>query len=325
MTATTIDFGVGNAERYYSINAAPALPNADWCIGYWRRRDRTENSGYSAQFVANNYGDRVSNYIGLVVGNLHFRAVVLVADASGNKSPIIAALYDDTTDNYLTVLQRRGSNLELYAPSLGATVTGPDDSAAHGLSAGISGTGWYIGADNYIDNFVDNPFGEFFTLLNDSLSVAEITTLAAGAHITAVRASPAIDLRFRTNNNPEPDLSGNGYHATQHGTGWTTAAEFFPDGENITEVTSDSDLRWSILQSIAADSELRWSLLQQINADSELQWSVLKSIAHDLELRWNNDGSVTTVTSDITLQWSIIAAIAQSLTPQLEHDCCGHL
>ncbi len=316
MANTTIDFGAANASRYYTLNG-PALPNADWCIGGWIRRDRANASGYQT-LVSINSGSFGNDRVSLFHGGSYFVAVAIAQDGAGHVSPTLFGEYAEDSLNHLIVLQRRGSNLEIYTVAKGATASAPNDSGAHAFTTGIAAATWNIGRREDDAAYNTQPFGEVFCLLNDSLTAAEVSTLAAGAHITAVRASPEIDLRFRTSNDPEPDLSGNGYDADQFGTGWTTATEFFPDGAATTVVTADSTLEWSILQLISSDIDARWSVLQNVNADADLRWSVLQNIHRDLELRWNSDGTVTTINADLSLQWSIISAIQHSL--QLDWD-----
>lgn len=229
MVATSLDYGATNTTRYNTLSG-PALPNADWSIGGWLRRDRARPAGYY-QLLSANVAIGGDNRVTLFHGGSDFVGVGQAQDGAGHASPTLFGSYVDDALNYLIVLQRRGTNLELYTVAKGATASAPNDSGAHGFTTGISAATWYLGArDDLSANFNNQPFGENFCLLSDSLSAAEVTSLAVGVHITSVRPSPAFDLRFRISQATEPDLSGNGRNATQFGSGWATATEFFADG-----------------------------------------------------------------------------------------------
>lgn len=232
MANTTVTWGAANDQRYYSL-AGFTLPNADWCIGCWFRPAALDSNN-----VLIGGGDRnLSNSIALEIrsgGDIGFNVI------SGNNEstildPFIIDWATEGSTNYLAVMQRRGANLQAFVYAKGSTISSAKMQAAHGQTATCAPATIWIGGNSLLDDpdlerLWNGPMGEVFVLLNDSLSNTELTTLCAGAHITAVRATRALDLRFRTVSTTEPDLSGNGRDATQVGTGWDTATEFFADG-----------------------------------------------------------------------------------------------
>lgn len=239
MANTSLDFGADNGtsqQRYYTLTL-PALPNADWCIGFWFREDHT----WSGRDYVFEFGEAGSaNSLGLSLASDD--SATWPKDSNGD-GPGVSLLSGGWTAgvNNLVVLQRRGSNLEFYVVAKGASSVTPAFSSAHGFTAGFTSVPMTFGSNAAPpDNFFTNPLGELFILTNDSLSSANVVTLAAGAHITAVKSSPLVDLRFRTSATTETNLGTGGatYNATQHGTSWTTATEFFTDGAAAATLSS---------------------------------------------------------------------------------------
>jgi hypothetical protein len=105
---------------------------------------------------------------------------------------------------------------------------------------------------------------------------------------------------------------------------WDIGAYEFVGGGS-TPVSSDTDLRWGILQSaqqdasiqwhilntVFQDSDLRWSLLEAVQGDASLQWSILQAIHQDADLRWSIQAALSAVVSDSDLRWSILNAVQQ--------------
>ncbi len=353
MVASTIDFGTDNATadsptlgpgRYYEIASPPGMADPateDVCFVFWFRTLVTGQSqrrgvytigGIGANDSINlllaQYGDPAGN-------DWYIELVNFIWDHSGNFQYHSAGSYRGSNQetDLLCVWQIRSGNAMGYVVPIGAT--GVTEPSGDGITAWTNGaviptTSAMIGKRiDSEDFYLCHPFGEFAIINGGSLSASQVEAVAAGAHLADVYGGAiTIDLRFRASNATEPDLSGNAYDAIQHGTGWATTTEFFPDGASTTPITNDADfrwnvlqavqqgadLRWSVLANIIKDSDLRWSILKLINKDVDLRWSVLQMIYRDLELRWDSDGSNSTVFSDATLQWSIIATIAQSLT-----------
>lgn len=237
----TIDFGAGNTERYYTVPSGLVLPDADWCIGFWARPDQLVAEANGRNVVLQAVGGGTSSldfYVG--PADPFFGGV----DDAGNDIGTFDFFYGQLPGNrndILFIAQRRfngtDSRIEFYVAPKGSIQTAsggypPITGQATTLTLGDI----YLGRRADGNDFYtwEDPFGEFFILTNDSLSAAEVTALAVGEHITAIRPSPAIDLRFRGINDPEPDLTGKGYDAVQHGAGWTIAPEFFEDGESTT-------------------------------------------------------------------------------------------
>jgi hypothetical protein len=237
MVDTTINFGTSNTERYYTMPKF-SLPNGDWCIGFWERFIETPPTGTrrSAVSLHDTAEPGSINIQTAQVNEGPYETLAILFDDSGNGS-----FYSGTQNgsyveggDYLTIVQRRGANLEFYRVLFDTVAASPSNSETHPFTAGFSGgasTLCYLGVRNDLTRYRIDPFGEFFVLSGSSLSAAEVTTLAAGAHITAVRPTPYVDLRLREANATEPDLGSANLDATRVGSGWTTAAEFFPDGE----------------------------------------------------------------------------------------------
>jgi hypothetical protein len=337
MVASTIDFGVGNSERYFTIPGFD-LPNADYCIGWCERFPNPGTSTRKGVIAQGGIGDASSLLITSAmyggVGDRSLELGLFSWDETGTSviqtfGPYLGG--DRTESDFFCFIQRRTNTAIGYAIPIGAGVTYTEPTLTGDYPAGaVTGVGsdMFIGCRADLSFFIEDPFGEFFVLLGESLTASELMALAAGASILSIGKTPARYYKFRADNATEPDLGSDGADATQHGTGWTTTTEFFADTASTTPITNDADfrwnvlqavqqdadLRWSVLANIIKDSDLRWSILKLINKDVDLRWSVLQMIYRDLELRWDSDGSNSTVFSDATLQWSIIATIAQSLT-----------
>lgn len=225
----TIDFVAENDQRYYAIDSPLAIPNGDFAVFVWVRPDVfTVNHTYYA-FGGGTTGAANNLILGVNQDNIFTLAI----DSGGggpfsSNTPVTPWPKDGS--NFLIGMQRRGANWEIYSVLKGDSVSGPNGSMSGAFSTGlINLPSMQIG--NIIDfdptRFWENPLGEFFLLINDSLSAADIEILAAGNPITSVRAVREIDLRFTADNATEPDLSGNGFDAAQNGVGYQLVTGFF--------------------------------------------------------------------------------------------------
>lgn len=347
MANDALDFGPSNSSRRFTCSG-PATGAGDWCIGFWARDSRIAGSNFDYAVSRGTLGavNSLQIFVGQAGSGNNGQIGVRARGAAGTEfNETTSTVFTASGNDLLIVVQKRSTAIEIYAVVEDATVSSPLLTSTTNVPGEISAGTWYLGArsDLNTSRFWQNPFGEFFALIGDSLSAAEVETLAAGAHITVVRATRAVDLRFRGNNATESDLSGNGVDATRAGTGYTLVNEFFPDA-STTVVTADSELRWNILQAVqkdstlqwnilsaiqldltldwsvlnavVADSELHWDLLEVVTQDTDLRYSIIQSIFKDLELRWDADGSISTVLSEISFQWDVVAQIAKSLNVQ---------
>ncbi|MGA0610101.1 hypothetical protein [Caldimonas sp. KR1-144] len=234
-----LSFGAdnGGGTRYFTA-PLPALVDGNWALLCWIRAVDFTGSGFQYALSMGTLGGANSLHV----------FTPEASQASGNTWTLRALGSTGTEVNFgiggagvefpndgvdrLCVIQRVGTSLQIYVVPEGSTVA----------SGGISGsTTWTTGAitagtlnigrraDGAADRGWQNPLGQIALLLNDSLTTDEINTLATGKPITAVRATTAMDLRFRTDNATEPDLSGNGRNATRVGTGFTVVTDFFAD------------------------------------------------------------------------------------------------
>lgn len=78
----------------------------------------------------------------------------------------------------------------------------------------------------------------------------------------------------------------------------------------LNAVAGDVDLRWALQQLVERDADLRWSILAQVQADADLRWSLLTALSADIDLRW---GILNGVATDADFRWSIIQAVLASL------------
>ncbi|CAB4124386.1 Regulator of chromosome condensation (RCC1) repeat [uncultured Caudovirales phage] len=231
----TINFGTGNATRYYQFTG-PVLPNSDWSVGFWVRTSSLAGTAYQYP-VSVGTGLGATNTFFIIIGengaggdaNGFFLRALGAAGTEFNDGqyPFSAA-----TEDRFCVIQRRSSVIEFYSALKSSIVSAPYFSSATNIPNGLTSQTWTIGARGYdlaADRFLKNPFGQFFILTDSSLTAAEVSILASGKAITTVRSTRAVDLRFTENNALELDLSGNGRNATQVGTGYTTVGGFLSD------------------------------------------------------------------------------------------------
>lgn len=231
---SALDWGAGSGSnptpRYYTA-ATPALPDSDWCAGGWVRK--LAITGSSKQFlfcIGTAFGtDSVYAYMGetsfgyLLGTEAHNAAGTEWINAAQAGTPAQDGL------DYLFISQRRSGTYEAYLVVEGSTVSAPNLSSA-GVSGTFSASTVKLGYDSGVQLL--NPFGEFFLFNNRSLSLAQITTLAAGARPNAanVGGDPIIMLPFRSGDIATEVNIGTGgatYNATRVSSGFTTTTDFF--------------------------------------------------------------------------------------------------
>ena len=227
---SALDFGSsgGNTSRYFTL-AGPEIPAADWCMGHWLRLAGTDTAGHSMGCGSHASANTIQLYLS---GSGSTRSLTLRLRGGGSGPDLtVSGIGVNNGVDYLVIAQRRGSSIELYVVAEDAAVAGPGATTTTLPASGSAAMTWHVGArpDLSSTRFWKNPFGELFFLSGDSLTPAEVQTLAEGRHITDLRATRALDLRFRGSNPTEPDLSGNGRDATMVGAGFTLADDFFPE------------------------------------------------------------------------------------------------
>lgn len=82
------------------------------------------------------------------------------------------------------------------------------------------------------------------------------------------------------------------------------------DGSSTTPVSSDSDLRWRVMNRVTADHDFRWRVSSQVTSDPDLRWRVMNRVSSDLDARWATAGSVS---ADHDLRWAIQAPVTSDL------------
>jgi hypothetical protein len=232
-----LDFGPSNTTRHFTCSG-PATGAGDLCVGFWARDTRITGANFDYAVSRGTLGavNSLQIFLGQASSGNNGQIGVRARGAAGTEfNQTTGTIFTGSGNDILIVVQKRGTAMEIYGVVQGATVTAPNLSSTTNVPGEISAGTWYLGArsDLNTSRFWQNPFGEFFVLIGDSLSAAEVEDLAAGVHITAIRATRAIDLRFRGNNATETDLSGNGRNATRVGTGYTLVNEFFPDSDGV--------------------------------------------------------------------------------------------
>jgi hypothetical protein len=238
---TTVDFGIGNTTRYFSVPGV-SIPDDDWALGSWGRIETVPGTGYG--FIAS---------LGSAGGSETLQ--MYLQDNGPDYSLIVryrsnGVFVDYTTVNFphtgstnlLFLAQRVADEIQAYVVELGDTVSAPGASNDITGALGVPADTLYIGTRSDIDtgSMWANPFGEVFFLSGANLSYAQIEDIAAGAHAADIAGPLTFDLRMRTSNDPEPDVSGNGYDADQHGSGWTLTDEFFPDGATELNISAET-------------------------------------------------------------------------------------
>lgn len=230
---TLLDFGADNdASRSYRIEAGPALPDADWSITFWVRTAQQVSAGdEQAMLAIANDGEDVFGASTAEVFLFPTAVATLIQGAAGT---LVDLSYDEAgaepqavaaDTDYLVVLQRRAGDFQIGAVPRGADAPVLRTVAVPAWTA-VAAKTWTLGRRNFFGPTpYRNPIGELAVLTGDSLSLADLTTMASGQPITAVRSLAQLEayLPFRTAEAVETDLTGNGYNAARAGTGFTLA------------------------------------------------------------------------------------------------------
>ena len=253
MANDALDYGTDNNSRYYAVDVSTTslvLPDGDWCVGMWIRLPNglLTTMDYQYVFSAGTIGASNSFHVFFGESSSFNDVVVRFNGAAGTEvnqnvaTGVGNATTGINTDDHLMVIQRVGTTIYTYWILEGATVSAATNSFSNNSNTTNTFPSLNIGRrpDGNSTRYFGNVVGEVFILTSDSLTNSELTTLAAGAHIDAVRASPYLDLRFRGSNATETDQSGNGYDGTRNGTGWTLVNEFFPDSAG-TDISATTD------------------------------------------------------------------------------------
>ncbi|HQZ37129.1 MAG TPA: hypothetical protein PK020_22075 [Ilumatobacteraceae bacterium] len=227
---TGLDFGGygrTNSGNYYTVTI-PELPNADWAVAIRVRPS-------AGKILSSFWGlfDQMSD-TGTVPG---VRAILNSGNdgytftsirSTGGSEELLQTQVPYVNRSVVVVTQRRGSSYEQYVCLEGESAGSPQTAAVSGTT--IPTSTWRIGSDQF-GFHAPLVIGEFAVVLNDSLTAAEVTQLAAGAHITAV-ATPDVDLRFRSGAvSTETNLGsgGSANDASKVGSGFWLARELFPE------------------------------------------------------------------------------------------------
>lgn len=237
-------------NRFYNFTF-PALPNGDWCIGFWTTLNNISTGAYEVAFSpAGIVSTTVPGVTLYMDGAGGAGASALTAASYGTGSTFGTYLSYSPTfsgQNEFIVIQRRGANMEYYVVDKGVTVSAPTASGPFQgttipqVASSFIGDATPNGAASPNQGWI-NPLGEFFILNNLSLTAAQVTQLAVGYSITTV-ASPYVYLPFRNGavaTETNLGTGGSTYNATISGSGFTTGPDFFAaasSGANPLRVT----------------------------------------------------------------------------------------
>lgn len=226
-----IDFGAGNATRYYAIpaHAAIRLPNARWALGMCWRGD--DNAGTDSQYLLSlNTGANNSADI-LWYDASHANAgkiEVRLQDRDGTVKTLLssAAVPADGTLRWL-IVQRTAAQFELWicaagaAAALAATATLTDmhevrpNSLSHryviGARSDLAGGTWF-----------HEELAGLHLIQDGSMTQGQIEALAATAPHPRALGHLAMLPRLLTPGATLVDTQGRG-HAIRNGSGWPTA------------------------------------------------------------------------------------------------------
>ena len=225
-----IDFGDANSSRYYTLPHHPDLdlPDSDWCWGAVTRVE--ENSGTAFQYL-------------LSTGNFEatpsFQLYLSEASEASNPNKWKAHTVDDdgtlASETSLTssvatgadsvtrfvVIQRTGTNLEMWLCPLNGSATQVANLAASSYDAMTAPTDWNFGrrSDGNADRYYEEWAGTLFKG-NVALSQANIEAIAGGVHpLTVLGAAARGYWAFSSPLTTVPDEVGSS-DATRFGSGW---------------------------------------------------------------------------------------------------------
>lgn len=302
-----VRFGLGNTNRYYEYANGQDFnfPNGDWCVGIWFRISAFGGHPYEYLFSIGEYDNNGFFQIGFGAPDSgdglasKFFAVGRDSDGTligedlpqgGSYAYFVSSASLAVDTPYLGIIQRRGSDCQIYLTALNTTATVDKtwDAVTNGYGARALTIPAQFGArgDYEGSRALQNDLSEAFILIGDSLTSTEITTLATGKHITAVKSTRALDLRFRALNSTEPDLSGNGRDFGVHNaTGLTLVAELFPDSSDTAIAAALEAISLTTFHATVSSNRAIAALLEAISVTpSPSTVSSNRAIAGALEL-----------------------------------------
>jgi hypothetical protein len=224
---SALDYGAGNTTRYYSFTG-PALGTGAWCALAWFRATRMDSTGSQGIFSWNNSGANNSGYIYLFQAGGANRWGANVKNDSGTdliSTSQGTALTSDGLDR-LVVMQYTTTHVQVWVVQEGASAGSPYQVAT--TAGNNSSATWRIGGIGSLSFECENPLGEFGLLVGDTLTEAQVTELATGKQITAVKPGASWHLPFRSGAVAnETNLGSAGGSAARTGTGYAEVADFF--------------------------------------------------------------------------------------------------
>lgn len=287
-----------NDTGYYQFEgdglSGLALPDSDWAISMWMRLpDGLPAGSEDVQFffcsdISGGNPNNLNLWLGHVDSSFPRQMMMRLQGASGTEinQAVVTNIGDSggvVTADTLLVIQRRGSNIEIYWVEKGSTGFSTTSSIASNNTT-ITPDFWDIGRTA---NFPDywryrQVLSEFSAVTTQSFSQAEVEELAAGVPVTEV-ATPAVYFRFLSLNDPEPDVGTLGNDADQvNGGGLTVVTHPFDEnvlvdylGEGEIELGGDADVAFyeGILVDYTGVGEIDFSgaaIVQEFNPASVL-------------------------------------------------------
>lgn len=227
-----VDLIDANNTRYYSVpdDASLTFPDSDWFIYMWTQVD--ENSGTAFQYLFSNNGFEAANSLNIFLREAsasspnEWRAAT---DATGLTS---TAAPGADSKKRLIVIQRNGSNLEMFFCEPNATATNEDTTA--NLDGAINGGLWNIGrrVDGNSTRYYEEHFGDVVKG-SVALTQSQIELIARGVSPIYVTDPSNLDVWFQFHEATATvvDIIG-GNIATRQGSGLLTS-EHFPVVGNL--------------------------------------------------------------------------------------------
>jgi len=247
-----VDLINANSTRYYSVpdSASLTFPDSDWFLAFWTRVD--DNSGSFFQYIFSNNNFAVANSLNIFLQETGAGVPnIWRVTTSTFSQPSSLAPGGDSKDR-LVIVQRNGSNLELWFCEAHSTATKEFDSVYS--DGAINGGVWNIGrrVDGNTDRYYEEHFGDIIKG-SVTISQSQIELIARGVPITQIIDPSKIDVwfQFREASSQVVDII-NGNIATRQGSGLLTS-EHFPLIGNII----------SVISSIAAATAASLLLIQQ--------------------------------------------------------------
>lgn len=221
-----IDLSDNNNTRYYSVpdHADLTFPDSGWFLSMWTNVNNNDGSAF--QYLFSNRGAGSVNSLNILLREASASSPNKWAAQTSSFLQSTTASPGADNVNRLIVLQRNGSNLEMWFAELGQTATKEIDAAFS--DGAIDGDFWNIGrrVDGNTDRYYENPFGDVIKG-SVTLTQAQIELLALGVPPTLVTSPANLDVwfQFREQTATVVDII-NGHVATRNGTGLLTVEHF---------------------------------------------------------------------------------------------------